>query len=182
MTGGGERAYRWAVACLTVIAFLVSLSWSTSLPFFSGPDESRHLNSVARLIDGGGWPLPYDAPVLGSVRDAVVESGLSTVMDVDSLPVETERGPLIGDASQPDSGRDAMVQHPPGYYLVASAVIYAVGGGELRWDLALLVLRAVSAGIAALAIPSPWAPPDGPCAHGVRRWGAPPWCWGFLDC
>lgn len=148
-----EGRYRAGVALLTLVALLLSAGWALMLPFFDGPDENRHLNSVARLIDGGGWPRPYDAPVLGSVREAVIESGTSSLVRPTVLPAPDERRTLLGGSEVPDSGRDAMVQHPPGYYAVAAIIVSAFGGGDLRWDQALLVMRLSSAVILAAAVP-----------------------------
>lgn len=46
-----------------------------------------------------------------------------------------------------------MVQHPPGYYPASAAVLWIAGGGELRWDHASLLSRAVNAATLGLAIP-----------------------------
>ncbi|MGI6879170.1 DUF2142 domain-containing protein [Microbacterium sp. gxy059] len=150
-----QRVYRGSVAVIALATFVISLLWGLALPHFTGPDEPRHYNSVARLVDGGGWPLPYEARVVGSTWEAVGESGLE-LPDPEytvEVPPAAERSAFLADSDLPEFVRDQMVQHPPGYYLVGSTLIAAVGGGELRWDHAAFLLRGLSAALIACAVP-----------------------------
>ncbi|MEV8266685.1 DUF2142 domain-containing protein [Microbacterium sp. NPDC076911] len=151
-TDAPERRYRAAVALLTLLASLIGIAWAMTLPYFDGPDESRHYNSIARVVDGGGWPRPYDAVVLGVTRQALSEAGVATDSPA-VLPLASDRSHFLGDSAHLASGRDAMVQHPPGYYLAAALVVSALGGGELRWDQALMIMRVGSALVLAAAVP-----------------------------
>ncbi|MGI6879163.1 glycosyltransferase family 39 protein [Microbacterium sp. gxy059] len=150
-----ERAYLGSAALLTAATFLFSLLWAFALPHFEGPDEREHYNSVARLVDGGGWPLPYEASLLGSTWRALGESG-AVMPDgefVDPLPAPSGRGDFIDPSVPPMRSNDGMVQHPPGYYLVAAAVVHTTGGEGMRWDHTAFVLYALSAAMVAGATP-----------------------------
>lgn len=148
--------YRRYVTYLTIAFFLLCLAWATSAPYFSGPDEMVHHNSVARIVGGGGWPRPYEAPVLASTRQSAVEARALRPKGGDEPPPSpSERSGLLDPGSRTERGwdRDQMVQHPPGFYVVAALPILLVGGGDLRWDIAAMLMRAVSAGLLAAALP-----------------------------
>lgn len=149
--------YVRAVSLLTVAVYLFTLSWSLSMPFFDGPDEVRHYNSVARLVDGGGWPRPYEAELLPSVRQAYYESDLNRISVMGTvrldLPAPSDRSTLLGESQVEAGSRDYMVQHPPGYYAVIAIAYAAVEGDGLRWDRALLLMRVISATIFAASVP-----------------------------
>lgn len=150
-----EQRYRYAVACAALLSFALSVLSAILLPYFDGPDEPRHVNSVARLVDGGGWPAPYEAKMLGSTLQAMYEAGdlLPDLTSAEEPAQPDDRSDLLGATDRPDEFRDFMVQHPPGFYAVEAAVVAAFGGGELRWDHAVLIMRVVSALITAAAMP-----------------------------
>lgn len=138
--------YRRHVAVLTAALALLSLTWATTMPYFSGPDEIAHYNSTARLARGGGWPLPYEAPILGSSFNASDESGR-----VDSRTGHRQAPTTIGDRAffidpgdRVDARQDQMVQHPPGAYVVPAALVKLAGVARLRWDVAMVLMRLVS--------------------------------------
>jgi 4-amino-4-deoxy-L-arabinose transferase-like glycosyltransferase len=66
----------WA-ATLVFVALMVV--WSVLTPQFRNPDEPAHVNSVVRLLEGGGWPAPGDARMLPQVLRAKTLSGFSAV-------------------------------------------------------------------------------------------------------
>lgn len=150
-----ERRYRRAVVLLTLTGLLLSAFWAIALPYFDGPDESRHYNSVARIVDGGGWPLPYAADIFGSTQVAIMEAGgtLSDGQTYSSIPAASERSALLTGVPDTLDEIDNMVQHPPGYYAVDAILVKLFGGAELRWDQAHIIMRGGSALMLALAIP-----------------------------
>lgn len=147
-------AYETAVAALSGVVLVVTLAWGVVLPAFDGPDEPWHHNSVARLVDGGGWPPAYEAMVLESTWDAVRESGAAVPGEDDrAAPIAPgERGPLLDGTSEGSDVPDFMLQHPPAHYGLVAVVVTAAGGGDLAWDRAQLLMRAVSAVLVAAAV------------------------------
>lgn len=149
-----QSRYVLAAALSMLCFFTLSTLWAVTSPPLSGPDEAKHFNSVSRLAAGGGWPLPYEAPVMGATRDAQREAGRTAGEDGLKAVVDPElRSDFLGNSTLPDAGRDNMVHHPPAYYLVESVIIQVVDGGELRWDQAMVALRIASAAMLALAVP-----------------------------
>lgn len=151
----GNRLYRFAIAATSLLFFAFSLLWAFNSPFFDGPDESRHINSISRLVDGGGWPMPYEALVTGATHQAEAE-GSVTVTDDGTVRERfdiADRSKLFEYGESKDKGRDTMLQHPPAYYAVAATVVAALGGADLRWDHAQFIVRGVSAALVAGALP-----------------------------
>ncbi|WP_344326341.1 DUF2142 domain-containing protein [Aeromicrobium halocynthiae] len=150
----GWGAYEVAVAALFGVVLVVTVAWGMLLPAFDGPDEPWHHNSVARLVDGGGWPPAYEAMVLESTWNAVCESGAAVPGEAGrSTPTSPgERGPLLDGTSQGSAVPDFMLQHPPAHYGLVAVVVTAAGGGDVAWDRAQLVMRAVSAVLVASAV------------------------------
>ncbi|WP_434081008.1 ArnT family glycosyltransferase [Sanguibacter sp. Z1732] len=64
-----------------------------------------------------------------------------------------DRATLEAATSLDDFGRDGMVHHPPGYYVLIAAGTAALGGETLRWDRASLAMRLLSAALLAGAVP-----------------------------
>ncbi|MBA8816651.1 hypothetical protein FHX48_001724 [Microbacterium halimionae] len=149
-----RHGYDLATAALALLFFVSASGWALVMPAFSGPDETAHYNSVVRLLDGGGWPRPYDATYEQSTISALLETG-RTFRDqsLERLPSPDDRSTLLGGGEWDELATDYMVQHPPGYYVVVAAVVAAVGGGDLRWDHALMTMRMVSALLVAGAVP-----------------------------
>ncbi|WP_193127586.1 ArnT family glycosyltransferase [Gulosibacter sediminis] len=147
--------YRLGIAGIGVVFFVMSLLSALNTPYFDGPDEHEHVNSVSRLVDGGGWPLPYEAPMQGTIIQAQRDNGVK-IQPVDTAAPQVspeDRGNFAGPARYANRGVDAMVQHPPAYYLAAAGAVWLAGGEDLRWDHAYMVIRGTSALFMAGAIP-----------------------------
>jgi len=156
-----ERAWRRAVAVLTLLVGAWAATWAVLTPPLFSADEQNHLNSAVRLAYGGGWPAPGDAYFGPAVEAAVDESGYPSDLpgryrDRDNQPqfVDLEPRPDAErtriDASTalpaPDADPsgltvDQMTQHPPAYYALGALVLRATGLAEGRWDVALTALR-----------------------------------------
>lgn len=167
-------AYRWAVALLTVAIAGVVTVWSVLMPLLRAPDELQHLNSVVRLVDGGGWPDPGHALVRDDVAGLAVKTGLVadgyplSFFYYTGLPNGTlqggpsflrvmpepddERAPLAT-LSREGGGVDQMTQHPPLFYAVAAGAYVAVGADDWAWDDAGWFLRLLSVAMVAAAVP-----------------------------
>lgn len=153
--GPSDRSFSRGVTLLTLALFGVLTLWATLTPPFSTIDEGRHLNSVLRLVQDGGWPAPRTAPMLLATATAESEATLGPGR---VGPPHDERSPVLG-VLGPETGTpsiDWMNQHPPLYYGISAAVVEATDAltpGEQRWDTSLLVMRLVSALMTALALP-----------------------------
>ncbi|TFV62896.1 UNVERIFIED_ORG: hypothetical protein E4P37_16135 [Bacillus sp. AZ43] len=66
----------WAA---TVVFVALMVFWSVLTPWFRNPDEPQHVNSVVRLMQGGGWPAPAEAVMTAEVLRAKTLSGFSAV-------------------------------------------------------------------------------------------------------
>ncbi|MDN4477881.1 DUF2142 domain-containing protein [Demequina sp. SYSU T00039] len=142
-----RRTWRLGLASVTLLVLLVGAAWSLMAEPFTKVDEPRHFNSVVRLMEGGGWPAPREAPLLDAVRVAASEAGHPFAGDEASPALPGERsaldeheGSTRGIADDPDW----MTQHPPGYYGLTAGLISAVGGHGWSWDHALLAMRLLS--------------------------------------
>ncbi|MFE7846059.1 DUF2142 domain-containing protein [Microbacterium sp. NPDC057407] len=146
VTRSRRAAYPVAVVGLVLLVLGLAGSWALTIPPFQGPDEVAHYNSVARLVAGGGWPRPYDAKITDATVTAVAESG-SAYQDqsLATLPRPEDRSTLLEGQDWPRNGTDQMVQHPPLAYAVTALVVAGLGGADLRWDHAQLIMRGVSA-------------------------------------
>lgn len=155
-TGAGDRTdrrYLLGVIALTVTAFAMSAVPALTLPFFDGPDEHRHVNSVVRVAGGGGWPDAYEARMHASVYQAMVESGSGALgTGVRTAPVAPALRSSLADLTELAGHRDTMVQHPPLYYQVTGLGVRVVGL-DARWDHGIHVMRLTSAAILAVAFP-----------------------------
>lgn len=153
--------YHQSVAFVTVLVFAAGAFWAIVQPPFFGPDEIPHYNSVSRVAAGDGWPRPYDASIRGDTWQAAVEGGGENSLSgfefddevPDELPTPIDRNALHGPTEYDDNMRDQMVQHPPAPYVLTAGVIQVFGGGDMRWDHALLLMRLVSAGFLAASVP-----------------------------
>jgi hypothetical protein len=162
------------VVLASVLLFLVSLLWAVLLPAFRGPDELQHVNSVIRVAEGGGWPAPGDVRIQDEVLEALRQSGylvderrtaLPGAADppedspgfVDLLPTPVaDRASFAAMDDSDASGYtiDQMTQHPPGHYAVAALVYDVLDAREWRFDHALFLLRALTALMIALTVPT----------------------------
>ncbi|MBA8816652.1 hypothetical protein FHX48_001725 [Microbacterium halimionae] len=143
------------MAAITVATFIVLFGWATATAPFTTVDEPRHMNSVLRLMQNGGWPAPKSAPMLEGTALASREAGHPTTGDaVSPLPSASERS-VITDKNKPSSPEqiDWMTQHPPAYYAIVAGTLTVLGAHDWRWDQLLLGMRLVSATLAALAVP-----------------------------
>jgi hypothetical protein len=66
----------WAA---TAVFIALMVLWTVITPAFRSPDEPQHVNSVVRLVEGGGWPEPADAHMSPEVLRAKTLSGFSAV-------------------------------------------------------------------------------------------------------
>lgn len=159
-----ERSYRVTLALITGVVTLVTLCWAVLVPSYRAPDEPQHVNSVVRVLYGGGWPAPNEAEMLPVLVTAQSEGAVTAdlpgsiadrfdrdFVDVDPLP-DAARTEVDADNAQaePPLGRpDQMTQHPPLYYLVTAATIDAAGLEAERWDIQLIAMRLLSVALAA---------------------------------
>lgn len=152
----GERTYLIHVAAATLLVFLAGVFSAVTIPYFGGPDERNHYNSVVRVLDGGGWPLPYTAGIEPSVDLAWLESGRSIagepVMDV--MPLAQDRSSVLTGVDLDREDIDNMVQHPPLYYFLTAGVVAATDLDNLRWDQAMLLMRIVAVLLVSIAVPA----------------------------
>lgn len=141
-------------------------SWSVLVPQYHAPDEPNHVDAVMRLVQGAGWPHPGHAFVRPDGVGTIAASPYGT----DKLPYDLGYTPIakddatprgdrptwdeMGDTRQPDGEPQPpgeiqqLVQHPPLYYWVGAAVLWALPGGDgddLRWDVTIGILRLMSA-------------------------------------
>lgn len=151
-----ERAYLIHVAAATLLVFLAGVFAAATTPYFGGPDERNHYNSVVRVVDGGGWPLPYEAGIEPSVHRAWLESGrtLSNVPAIDPIPLATDRSNVLAEFDNDISDIDNMVQHPPLYYFLTAGAVAATGTDNLRWDQAFLLMRIFSVFLVSISVPA----------------------------
>lgn len=141
------NAWRWAIAALVVATFLMGAAWSLMTAPFSTVDEGRHLNSVVRLMEGGGWPGPREAPMLDAVRTAAAEAGNALPGDVATPRPPGERSTLdsaSGSTRGVDGDPDWMTQHPPGFYALTAGILKVIGAHGWSWDHALFAMRMLS--------------------------------------
>ncbi len=156
---------------LTAAVFGVLAVWSLTTPLYSTVDEPRHINSVLRLVEGGGWPEPKSAPILEAVdvgaRESARPLGETEVPGAARAPGEpaptpdtplapAERSSLAG-VEGPPAGKvpklDWMTQHPPGYYALLAGAAVVTDAHDWRWDHAVVLLRLLSAAMAAATVP-----------------------------
>lgn len=153
-----ERSYWLGALALTGLLFLGSVGWGVTTPAFHGPDETQHVNSVLRVLDGGGWPAPYEARVNGHTWQALVESGSPLVERRypearEAATITETRSGVLDTTPLEDRWRDQMVQHPPAYYVITAGTVRALGGESLQWDEAQVVMRVTSAAATAAGLP-----------------------------
>lgn len=155
----GRRRSFWSgrLLDLTVVLAigLVGLFWAVLSPPAQNDDEPLHVNSVIRLMQGGGWPPPHSAPVLEAIGVATLEAGTPWRGIVwDGMPENT--GPVAPEDRSVVSGMDApltregsqltdwMTQHPPTWYAITAGTLKVLGADGWRWDQLFLGARLVS--------------------------------------
>jgi 4-amino-4-deoxy-L-arabinose transferase-like glycosyltransferase len=134
---GDERPRRAEIGVVALItaAFVAILSmWALLTPIYGAPDEQAHFNSAVRLAEGGDWPAPGEARMIGAVREGRLQVDVpaaqrSTIAELmAAYPGTTEHV-------------DHMTQHPPLYYAFAGAVLRAIDYQDLRIDHAMVGVR-----------------------------------------
>lgn len=144
----------WAI---TLLGFLMSVSAGLVLPVYLGYDEPQHVDMVASLSYGDGWPGPGERQVAKGVakgaepyygqqlKSKPLDKSLVLVKPRGSRPSTRDLG---GDF--PSSGRpNQIVQHPPLYYGLVAVVMSAVDGQDWPYDRLVSFLRLLSALIVA---------------------------------
>lgn len=150
-----NKSYLIANILLGFIIFTFGLIYALIMPPFSGPDELFHYNSVVRVIQGGGWPLPYEARILVNTKTAVIESGYkagSIIPDVNIVTDPELRSSFLKEPNEITSKVDNMVQHPPLYYYFSAFILKLFSPFTERWDHAIFIMRLVSALLVAISI------------------------------
>jgi len=142
------------IAVIVAIA-ATGVFWAALTPPAQSVDEPVHVNSVIRLMQGGGWPAPQSAPVLEATAVATIEAGRPWMdrtwddqLELDTLPAAEDRS-VVGGMDQPITrdGKpmiDWMTQHPPTWYAIAAVAMNVAGADEWRWDQLYFGIRMVS--------------------------------------
>ncbi|MCI2194026.1 MAG: DUF2142 domain-containing protein [Ancrocorticia sp.] len=180
----GERISRSRFSVLGVllsIAFIVwQATWAVVTPYFRGPDEVQHFNSVLRMATSMSWPDPGEARIDSGVIRAIHEAGFMAGSDdhfaiANKTPLHggtaefsgyatpyyqahivphSQRTTLEFGIENPTSYVDQMTQHPPLYYLITGRLLNWFGGTEWKWDRQLLFARMISILITVPLVPS----------------------------
>lgn len=150
-----NKSYNIANIILGFIIFTFGLIYALIMPPFSGPDERFHYNSVVRVIEGGGWPLPYKAKILENTKTAVLESGYKAGSIIPNENIVTEpklRSDFLKQPNEKTRQVDNMVQHPPLYYYFSAFILKIFSHFTERWDHAIFIMRLVSSLLVASSI------------------------------
>lgn len=150
-----NKSFQIANILLVFIIFTFGLIYALIMPPFSGPDELFHYNSVLRVIQGGGWPLPYEATILENTKTAVIESGYKAGNIIPNENIVTEpklRSNFLKEPNANTSKVDNMVQHPPLYYYFSAFILKIFSLFSERWDHAIFIMRLVSSLLVATSI------------------------------
>jgi hypothetical protein len=142
------RRERILVIALTVAFAAVLAVWAVVTTTYKAPDEPTHVDAVLHLAIGDGWPAPGAMHYLNAVHDTQI-SNMRQSTDVNQTWGELLREfPGVHPTSI-----DQMSQHPATYYALAAGVLQLVHFEDLRWDLAVMVLRLFDA---LLVLPLPF--------------------------
>jgi hypothetical protein len=144
--GLGRSGWIGAIATVVALAALLSF-WAVTAPPLATVDEPRHINSVVRLMQGGGWPPPRTAPMTEGVLLAMREAGHSLgAQPVTPVPAGERSVILPLDAPGPrgTDQLDWMNQHPPTYYAVVAAAMTMIGAQNWAWDSLVMGMRLLS--------------------------------------
>ncbi len=141
------RAHSIAIAAVTAAFTAALVLWTLVTPVLGAPDESAHFSSAERMATAPAWPDPGEGRMSGAVQAAFEEGGASRAAGRSTL------GELRAEHPGPSASVDWMTQHPPLYYAIAGAVLAVAGVDDLRWDVAVVLLRLLSVLIVA---PVPW--------------------------
>lgn len=145
------------IGYVLVILALASMGvfWAVLTPPATSVDEPIHVNSVVRLMQGGGWPAPQSAPVLEATGVATLEAGRAwmnrswdDMQPPEELPPPEQRS-VIGHLDDPltrdgEIMIDWMTQHPPTWYAIAAGTMSVLGADDWRWDQLYFGLRVLS--------------------------------------
>ncbi len=151
--------YRRLLVLVTVVTGLVITTWALLAPAFRAPDEPVHVNSVVRLMSGGGWPPPGEARLVEGVNDALGQArywgrlpgretgwGDTQFEDLEPVPDDERVGIDVTDPAQMvrTEVNDQMTQHPPLYYAIVAGLLRGFDDDSTRWDVQLLLMRLAS--------------------------------------
>lgn len=135
------------VSAISAVAGLL-VFWALMSPPLATIDEPRHVNSVLRILQGGGWPPPYTATMTEGTLVAMEEAGnplvapsLAEIPGPDDRAVVTELTEAGLNGAEP---RDWMNQHPPTYYGLIAGGLSVLGADDWRWDQQLMAMRLMS--------------------------------------
>ncbi|WP_242088341.1 glycosyltransferase family 39 protein [Curtobacterium sp. DN_7.5] len=129
------------------IGFLLLFAFVT--PAFGAPDEPAYVDAAFRTALGLGWPPPGSMHYLDAVRQVVEHP----VPAADRVTVSA----LLAQSPGDSAAIDQMSQHPPTYFLVAAAVLRAIGWGSHSWGTAVLALRLLDVVVVAALPVLVWA-------------------------
>lgn len=143
-----------AVWAVTVLHTLVLALYSALTPTYQAPDEPLHLDLVRVLAHGDGWPV-HGTRLLDRQIDAsfaVVDFDAAVRgegLDADAPPRSTRPAFAELGPSRPVTvgGFNQLTQHPPGYYVVAAAVLRGLerlGAAAWPFDRVVGALRLLS--------------------------------------
>ena len=143
---------------ITALFALVLAAWSVLAPLYHAADEPNHADAVMRLVEGKGWPSSETARVTDQGVGATAASPYGTrarPLTLDTAPLAASAAP--GREARPTwkqlqalpgtSGRltQQITQQPPGYYWYEAVVLKIGGATGWRWDIAVSVMRLLSA-------------------------------------
>ena len=116
MTSRARLFARIGVVSTLIAVSAVLVFWSMTAPLIASIDEPRHVNSVLRLMQGGGWPPPQTAQMLEGTLLAMQEAGHPYgAPDIDPVPAD-ERSVITSldeEGLGEVSAKDWLNQHPP---------------------------------------------------------------------
>lgn len=143
---------------ITALFALLLAAWSVLAPLYHAADEPNHADAVMRLVEGKGWPSSETARVTDQGVGATAASPYGTKarpLTLDTAPLTASSAP--GRDHRPTwkqlqalpgtSGRltQQITQHPPGYYWYEAVILKIGGATGWRWDIAVSVMRLLSA-------------------------------------
>ena len=139
----------WA---LTALGFLMALSSSLIVPTYLGFDEPQHIDMVAAIAYGDGWPGPGERHVARGVavgseayygkyyKTHPLNKAMVRVQPRGQRPSINELGGDRLTAGIPNQ----IVQHPPLYYAIEAGAMLAFDGKDLPYDRFISLLRVVT--------------------------------------
>ncbi|WP_083420961.1 glycosyltransferase family 39 protein [Curtobacterium sp. MCBA15_009] len=142
------RAERVVVIALTIAFAAVLAVWAVVTTTYKAPDEPTHVDAVLHVAIGTDWADPGELHYL-----AATNASLDANLREPASQHQTWGELLREHPGTAPTSIDQMSQHPPTYYALAAGVLHLVHFEDLRWDLAVLVLRLFDA---LLVLPLPF--------------------------